>query len=205
MDTRQKTGGIFTAGDRDRVRSPEELDAYIRIVKPGTLILVIALTLVLAALIIWGFTGTLPVTKSVSGMMTSIENRRENALTYYGRDIFGSEPDMTDEERQRCDAYFFLNAYEFSGDDLMGSEIIVSRPGKKAVRGVVASVEPVPYNREEILGEFGSRWVVENCVEADYSWVAAGQLDSDEYNESWALVDVTIVTDNVHPISFLLR
>lgn len=205
MDTKQKSGGIFTTGDLDRVRSPEELDAYIRIVKPGTLILVIALTLVLAALILWGFTGTLPVTESVSGIMTTMENRRENALTYYGRDTFAAEQNMPDEERQRCDAYCFLNAYEFSGDDLIGREIIVSRPGKKAVRGVVASVEPVPYSREEILGEFGSHWVVDNCVEADYSWVAAGQLDSDEYNESWALVDVTIVTDNIHPISFLLR
>ena len=205
MDTKQKTDGIFTLGDRERVRSPEELDAYIRIVKPGTLILVIALALVLAALIIWGFTGTLPVTKSVSGMISSIEDRRESARTYYGRDVLAEKKNIPAEEQQRCDAYFFLNAYEFSGDDLLGRQIIVSRPGKKAVRGVVTSVEPVPYSREEILGEFRSQWVVDNCVEADYSWVAAGRLESDEYNESWALVDVTIVTDNVHPISLLLR
>ena len=43
MDTKQKTGGVFTLEGRDRVRSTEELDAYIRVIKPGTLIIVIAL------------------------------------------------------------------------------------------------------------------------------------------------------------------
>lgn len=205
MDTKQTTGGIFSAENRNRVRSPEELDAYIRVVRPGTLILVIALALVLVALIVWGYTGTLPVTKNVSGGMTTIEKRMEYSYAYYGWDYFAEEKDMPTEELQRYDAYFFLNAYEFSGDDLLGKEIIVSRPGKNAVRGVVTLVEPVPYTREEILVEFDSQWVVDNCVESDYSWVVAGRLDSDEYDESWSLVDVTIVTENVHPISFLLR
>lgn len=205
MDTKQTTGGIFSAENRNRVRSPEELDAYIRVVRPGTLILVIAMALILLALIVWGCTGTLPVTKSVSGGMTTIEKRMEYSYAYYGWDYFAAEKDMPTEELQRYDAYFFLNAYEFSGDDLLGKEIIVSRPGKNAVRGVVTLVEPVPYTREEILVEFDSQWVVDNCVESDYSWVVAGRLDSDEYDESWSLVDVTIVTENVHPISFLLR
>ena len=205
MEKRQTTAGVFTAENRDRVRSPEELDAYIRVVRPGMLILVIALALVLVALIVWGYTGTLPVTKSVSGVMTSIENRMENSYTHYDRDSLAAEKGMPADQLQRYDAYFFLNAYEFSGDDLLGKEIIVSRPGKNAVRGIVATVEPVPYTREEILSEFGSQWVVDNCVESDYSWVVAGRLDSDEYDESWALVDVTIVTENVHPISFLMQ
>ena len=38
------------------------------------------------------------------------------------------------------------------------------------------------------------------------AWVVAGELNSDEYtDEWWSLVNVTIITDNVHPISFLLR
>ncbi|MBQ6398927.1 MAG: hypothetical protein IJI21_02285 [Clostridia bacterium] len=187
------------------MRSPEELDTYIRIVSPGTLILVTALALVLAALMIWGCTGTLPVTKRASGVMISIENRRENARAYDGRIIFAEKQNLPAEELRRCDACFFLNAHEFSGDELTGRDVIISRPGKNAVRGVVASVEPVPYTREEILSEFGSRWVVDSCVESDYSWVVTARLDGNEYDQSRTLVDVTIVTDNVRPISFLLR
>lgn len=82
------TGGIFTSGDRDRVRSPEELDAYIRVIRPGALILVIAMTVVVAALIIWGCTGTMPVTKNANGVMTTIQNRMDNSDKYYGRNYF---------------------------------------------------------------------------------------------------------------------
>ena len=205
MDTKLDKSGIFIEDDRDRVRSPEELDAYIRVINPGMRVLVLALTLVLVALIVWGYTGTLPVTVSASGVMASIESRMHNSNAFYNRDSFGLEKGLTEEELQSNNAYFFLNAYEFSGDDLMGKEVIVSRPGKNTVHGTVVSVEPVPYSREEILAEFVSQWVVENCVQSDYSWVVAARLDSDEYDDSLALVDVTIVTENVHPISFLMR
>ena len=205
MDTKQTTEGIFSAENRNRVRSPEELDAYIRVVRSGTLILVIALALVLVALIVWGYTGTLPVTKSVSGVMTSIEKRMDNSYEYYDRDYFKAERELPQEDLQRYDAYFFLNAYEFSGEELMGKEIIVRRPGKPAVKGTVTLVENEPYDRDEIRAEFDAEWIVDTCVESDYSWVVAGTLENDAYDDSWSLVDVTIVMESVHPISFLLR
>ena len=206
METKQKTGGVFSLESRDRVRSPEELDAYIRVVRPGTLILVIALALVLVALAVWGCTGTLPVTKNVNGVITSIEKRRENSYAYYGRDYFETADEYPDEVVKRNDVYFFLNAFEFSGEDLLGKEIIVSRPGHEPVRGTVFYAEKEPYDREEIRAEFDAEWIVNTCVENDYSWVVAGELNSDEYtDEWWSLVNVTIITDKVHPISFLLR
>ena len=205
MDIKQEKSGVFTTKNQDRVRSPEELDAYIRVVKPGTLLLVIAMVLVLAALIIWGNIGTLPVTKNVSGVMTNIENRMDNSYEYYHRDYFQAEHELPPEELQRYDAYFFLDAYEFSGEELMGKEIIVSRPGKPAVKGIVTLVEKEPYDRDEIRAEFDAEWIVNTCVESEYSWVVAGTLDNNTYDDNWSLVDVTIITDNLHPISFLLR
>jgi hypothetical protein len=74
------------------------------------------------------------------------------------------------------------------------------------VRGTVFYAEKEPYDREEIRAEFDAEWVVNTCVESDYSWVVAGEIDSDEYTDDWwSLVNVTIITDYVHPISFLLR
>lgn len=205
MDMKQEKSGVFTTGNQDRVRSPEELDAYIRIVKPGTLLLVIALVLVLVALIVWGNIGTLPVTKNVSGVMTTIEKRMDNSYEYYHRDYFQAERELPPEELQRYDAYFFLDAYEYSGEELMGKEIIVSRPGKQSVKGTVTLVEKEPYDRDEIRAEFDAEWIVNTCVESEYSWVVAGTLDNNTYDDNWSLVDVTIITDNIHPISFLLR
>ena len=205
MDTKQTTGGIFSAENRNRVRSPEELDAYIRVVRPGTLILVIAMALILLALIVWGCTGTLPVTKSVSGVIGTIEKRMKNSYEYYHRDYFEEEKALSDEELQRNDAYFFLNAYDFSGEELMGKEITVTRPGRTPVRGVVTLVENEPYDRDEIRAEFDAEWIVNTCVESDYSWVVAATLEDDNYDDRWSLVNVTIVTENVRPICFLLR
>ena len=206
MDTKQRTGGVFTLENGDRVRSPEELDAYIRVIKPGTLIIVIALALVLIALTVWGYTGTLPVTKSVNGVITSIEQRRKNSLAHYGRDYFETADKYPDELVKRNDVYFFLNAFEFSGEDLVSKDIIVNRPGHEPVRGTVFYAEKEPYDREEIRAEFIAEWIVNTCVESDYSWVVAGEIDSDEYTDDWwSLVNVTIITGYVHPISFLLR
>ena len=206
MDFKQKTDDTEKPfGDREHIQSPEELTAYIRLVRPGTLILVLALALVFVALIIWGCTGTLPVTKSVNGVMTTIEKRMNNSFAHYHRDYFEAEKSFPKEKLERYDAYFFLNAYEYSGEDLLGKEIIVSCPGKAPIKGTITLVEPEPYDRDEIRAEFDAEWIVNTCVESDYSWVVAGTLDSDTYDKSWSLVDITVVTENVRPISFLFR
>lgn len=206
MDKNRTTDGVFARWDQEGVHSPEELDAYIRVIKPGTLIIVTALVLVLIALAVWGCTGTLPVTKNVNGVINSIEQRRENSYAYYGHDYFETADEYPDELVKRKDVYFFLNAFEFSGEELVGKELIVSRPGHEPVRGTVFYAEKEPYDREEIRAEFDAEWIVNTCVESDYSWVVAGEIDSDEYTDDWwSLVNVTIITDNVHPISFLLR
>ena len=54
----------------ERVVSPEALDAYVRVAKPGVLIMVASLFVFVAALLIWGFTGTLPKTITVNGALS---------------------------------------------------------------------------------------------------------------------------------------
>lgn len=204
METNQRKRGI--SDNRDRVRSPEELDAYIRVVRPGTLVLVIALVLIVGSLIVWGFTGTLPVTKTFDGVTFSIQMRRDNSLYYYGRDYYeGVLDDVPEEVLQRYDMYFFLNGYEYTYEDIIGKDVLVSRPGKPTVHGTIAMVSAGPYHRNEILAEFDSAWIVNEMVPSDYAWMAVAQLDSDEYNERLISADVTVVMENVHPIDLLLR
>jgi hypothetical protein len=53
---------------RERIVSPEALDAYVRVTKPGVLLIIAALFVIVAALLIWGFTGTLPQTLTANGV-----------------------------------------------------------------------------------------------------------------------------------------
>ena len=54
---------VFDFESEDRVESPERVNEYIRVVSPGTWVMVSGLFLVLVAFIVWGFTGTIPQTE----------------------------------------------------------------------------------------------------------------------------------------------
>ena len=64
----QSVSSIFDRGSSDQVRSPEKLNEYIRVATPGKWFFVTALVLILIALLIWGFTGTLPQHLVVTGI-----------------------------------------------------------------------------------------------------------------------------------------
>ena len=55
-----------------RISSPEQVDDYIRVTTPGMWLLVTAILVLLAALIIWGFTAKLEMeTRSPDGQVTT--------------------------------------------------------------------------------------------------------------------------------------
>lgn len=55
--------------EKSRKVPHHNLDEYIRVCSSGTLVIIVALSLVLVASIVWGFTGTLPMTLDVTGCM----------------------------------------------------------------------------------------------------------------------------------------
>jgi hypothetical protein len=54
----------------ERVLSPEALDQYIRVTKPGAWLLIGALLLLVAAVFTWGVSGSLPETQTVNCALT---------------------------------------------------------------------------------------------------------------------------------------
>jgi len=50
----------------------EGLDEYIRVSRPSVMVVIISLLAVLAAVIVWGVVGTLPVTETVTGLVVDI-------------------------------------------------------------------------------------------------------------------------------------
>ena len=88
---------MFSQESSDRIRSPERLNEYIRAVTPGTWILITALALVMAALIFWGMTGSIPVYLSAKGV--GISGDVEQAIKMRQESMF-SEADMVNAVRR---------------------------------------------------------------------------------------------------------
>jgi hypothetical protein len=60
---------LFRKESIDRISSPEQLDAYIKVSNPGVWIMLAALCALLIAALIWSVTGSLPTKVSVPGVM----------------------------------------------------------------------------------------------------------------------------------------
>jgi hypothetical protein len=59
---------VFDRESKDQVNSPDKLNEYIRVSTPAVWLLAAALAVVLAALIIWGTTGSVPVNTKTTGV-----------------------------------------------------------------------------------------------------------------------------------------
>lgn len=59
---------LFRKSSLDKVTGPEQLDDYIRVASPSLWIMLGAVVLLLAAVLVWSVTGTLPTTLSLSGV-----------------------------------------------------------------------------------------------------------------------------------------
>ncbi len=63
----------FSAGEPDRIASPEQLSDYIRVSTPSVWLGLGALIAIVVSLALWGFTGTLPVTLTLNGLVEGDE------------------------------------------------------------------------------------------------------------------------------------
>lgn len=59
---------VFDRESKDQVKSPDKLNEYIRVSTPAVWLLAAALAVVLAVLIIWGTTGSVPVNTKTTGV-----------------------------------------------------------------------------------------------------------------------------------------
>jgi hypothetical protein len=59
---------VFDRESKGQVKSPDKLNEYIRVSTPAVWLLAAALAVVLAALIIWGTTGSVPVNTKTTGV-----------------------------------------------------------------------------------------------------------------------------------------
>jgi hypothetical protein len=194
--------GIFTRESAEMIRTPEKLNEYIRAVTPGTWILIAALALVMAALIFWGLTGSIPVYLSARGVGISWDT--EEAVSLRQQGLF-SESKAVNAVICPVDASGNVMAANLDGKQARA----VFRDGY-AVTGTTRLFDSVPHSKEEVEGFLSkylldySGWFFSQLSNYDYSYIVEVKLDNPADLYYWKdIAEVSIVTNEVHPASFL--
>ena len=169
---------VFDFENEDRVESPERLNEYIRVANPGTWVMVSALLLVLAAFIAWGLIGTIPRSVTLKGVV--------DKSTGYSLDVV-------------------VDASQFTGESLVGKEATYYLPSGAAGKGKIVRATDTPLSREEMAGVLESDFLASSLVYSDYSYILLLEPEEDLTEHGLEIGQVTIIVDEVRPVSFLLH
>lgn len=153
---------IFRKSSLDRISSPEQLNDYIRISKPGIWMVLAALLVLTLALFVWGVFGNIPNTFSITG--------------------------EAEGGRMVC----YLSPEDAAGVKA-GMEAKIG-----GIQGKIESVSDTPLSYEEAAALCKSDYAVHALKLSD--WNVKLTIDAAVPD---GLHQVTIISENVKPISFL--
>ncbi len=178
----------------------EDLGEYIRVTSPGVLVVIVSLLVMLAAVMIWGAVGTLPVTETVTGLVVDAS---QYAKIY---------PDKVDNLPAVKDGdilvFCFVDASRYNGQAIrkFGEDAVFRMPDQKTYKGKIDMWYEAPISMEEAKKVlFENDWVKEQCVTQNYNWWLVIRPTEDLSQYAFTLAEVTLLTDEVAPISFLLN
>ncbi len=189
--------GVLGANAEHGLSSSEHLDEYIHVASPASGLLIFALTMVSAALVIWGFTGWLPLSVGYSGYVYDSALVPREYASDSGLDARHS--------RAGVFVYCFVDSKSYHGERLVGNSAVMRMPDGAICEGKVISCSTTPLSRGEVAEMFDSEWVSSSLVQQEYSWVISIVPDDDLEANLYQTCDVSVVTGQVHPIRFLLR
>ena len=130
---------LFRKSSLDKVSSPDQLNDYIKVSNPGVWIVILALFILIAAVVVWGFAGSLPTTVHIKGVVLE-----GSVLCYVSVDSAAS--------------IRVGQAVKMQG---AGREA--------ALDGKVASVATLPVSAAEIKSELGSDYLAGTLAKEDFS------------------------------------
>lgn len=169
---------IFDFESEDKVESPERLNEYIRVASPGIWALVSALVIVLVSFLVWGFTGSIPISDTFRGVV---------------------------DETMGYDVDVIVDAAEYAGKSLVGREAHFTLSDGVTRRGTIVNATDMPFSRKEMENLLESDYLSKVLISADYSYVLDLKPEDDLSEHNLELTDVTIITREVKPISFLTQ
>ncbi len=176
----------------------EDLREYIHTAGPGVLVVIAALLILLTAVIVWGFVGTLPVTETVTGIVVDMSRYAE----------MNPDENLPSADAGNIQVLCFLDASRFNGQDIkeFGDNVVLKMADQTTGKGTIVSCSEAPLSMEEAKKLlFNNDWVLEKCVSDNYNWLLAILPEEDMSQYAFTLAEVTILTEEVPPIHFLMR
>lgn len=164
-----------------RIETAENLTDYIRVESSGIVILVVAVLMVTAAVLVWGFIGKIPVISTVNGMIVD---------SSYG-DV-------------RC----FVPAENMQAQFLQGKDLTVKTIDREVYNGYIDSTWDVPRKLEEFDSDYNlSGWEINYIkdVPDEYFYLLNIRTDEDISQHWMEMAEVNIVTREVSPIELLFH
>ena len=193
-------------GEEDHLRgqgmpdaAQEDLNEYIRVASPGTIIVILSLLILLVSTILWGFIGTLPVTETVTGLVVD--------TTLY-RKLYPEKAEVLPDGRGEILVLCFVDASRYNGQAIkaFGDEAALRMPDQNTFTGTIETRFQAPVSMEQAKNIlFENEWVLSRCVSQDYNWFLVIRPEEDLSQYAFTLAKVTIVTEEVAPIRFLMR
>ncbi|MEA4890105.1 MAG: hypothetical protein VB070_11635 [Clostridiaceae bacterium] len=164
---------LFRKSSLDSISSPEQLNDYIKVSNPSVWLVLAALFVMLAAVFVWGFTGSLPTTVSAKGVVS------EGCVLCY----------ISSDDADKISA---------------GQKASIKNRDDSNLKGQVSGVGDIPLSAAEIASELNSDYLVQKLVQGEFAVKITIAPDKTDLADG-TLLDVSIVTDSVRPIDFLLK
>jgi len=192
---------IFSNDSEDQIETPDQMNNYVRVATPRTWMIAIALLLLLAALLLWGFLGKIPQSTKVVGVGAMDTN-----TIYSGEEV----PYDTPVNHVLC----FVDPEEISVHQLDGKDATVTFNDGRKAHGLTYVTESTPYSKEraeDILEHYflNDPWVESRLDAPDedtYRCIVDVILDEDlDHLYSGEFADVYIVTRLDPPVTFLFQ
>ena len=152
---------IFRRESLDRVESPEQLDAYIKVSHPKVWLIMAALLVAVISVIVWSVVGSLPQTMTVKGITVG-----SNVINCY-------------------------ECVENANTNLIGCKANITLPDGRSISGKVEAVSQNPYSQEEIRAEISEDWLADNVLDGNYSYEVRVIAEEDIPSNMLATVIIT--------------
>lgn len=78
----EKEKGLFRKSTLDRVSSPDQLNEYIKVTNPGLIVMLLGIFTIIAAGLVWLFSGEIPQTVSISGVVATDKTGVQKIYSY---------------------------------------------------------------------------------------------------------------------------
>ncbi len=180
--------------------SQEDLSEYIRVGRPGLIVVIASLLIMLVAVFIWGFAGTLPVTETVTGLVVDTSGYAK----MYPEEVKA----MADGKEGGIMVLCFVDASRFNGQAIkeFGDGAVLKMPDQTTYKGTIEIRYMEPISREKARKLlFDNEWVLDKCAKQDYNWLLIIRPEEDLSKYDFTLSEVTLLTEEVPPIRFLMQ